>query len=69
MNGSKGNGGRRHAATEGGGPDAVSHGWSRLVAPSHGVLRKKRLFIFCSLKGDEAVLHDVLTDVRALNSG
>jgi hypothetical protein len=29
-----------------GGPDAVSHGQSRLVALSRGVLRKKRLFIF-----------------------
>jgi hypothetical protein len=28
-----------------GGPDAVSHGQSRLVAVSCGVLRKKRLFI------------------------
>ncbi len=30
-----------------GGPDAVSHGQSRLVAASRGFLRKKRLFIFC----------------------
>ncbi len=42
---------RMTAATEDGGrlhgnPDAVSHGWSRLVAVSRGVLRKKIVYFF-----------------------